>query len=290
VSASTATALGLAVVSTTLVNFAYLREHDAAAGLPALSMRRPLWSLRTLLGDRNWLVGFATETVGWLLYAAALSLGSLALVQSVAAGGIGVLAWASARFSRRAIGARQRVGVALSMAGLLALGVSLIGGGTTDGAGSTAPIVVWLVATCALGVAAIGLRRRIGTGVAYATSAGLFFSVGDIATKVATQGGTRALFALGLIVGYTLGTSLLQLGYQNGSALTIAGIATLLTNALPIAAGTVLLHEDVPDGVLGAARVLAYVAVIVGAILLARPEAQSASAAARVSAASSPNR
>jgi hypothetical protein len=176
------------------------------------------------------------------------------------------------------------------MAGLLALGVSLIGGGTTDGAGSTAPIVVWLVATCALGVAAIGLRRRIGTGVAYATSAGLFFSVGDIATKVATQGGTRALFALGLIVGYTLGTSLLQLGYQNGSALTIAGIATLLTNALPIAAGTVLLHEDVPDGVLGAARVLAYVAVIVGAILLARPEAQSASAAARVSAASSPNR
>jgi hypothetical protein len=125
------------------------------------------------------------------------------------------------------------------------------------------------------------LRRRIGTGVACATAAGLFFSVGDIATKVATQGGVRALFALGVIGGYTLGTSLLQLGYQSGSALTIAGIATLLTNALPIAAGTVLLREDVPDGALGAARVVAYVAVIVGAILLARPEPQSASLSRR---------
>jgi hypothetical protein len=272
VSASTAIALGLAVVSTTLVNVAYLREHDAAAALPALSMRRPLQSLRLLLSDRSWLVGFATETGGWLLYVAALSLGSLALVQSVTAGGIGLLAWASARLTRRAISARQRLGVVLSMAGLLALGVSLIGGGTGDSAGSTAAIVVWLAVTCALALAAIGVRRRVGAGVAYATAAGLFFSVGDIATKVATEGGVRVLFALGLIAGYTLGTSLLQIGYQRGSALTIAGIATLLTNALPIAAGTVLLGEDVPHGALGAVRVVAYVAVTVGAILLARPE------------------
>ena len=48
-----------------------------------------------------------------------------------------------------------------------------------------------------------------------------------------------------------MGTSLLQIGYQRGAALTIAGIATLLTNALPIAAGPVLLDEALPGGVLG---------------------------------------
>jgi hypothetical protein len=32
-----------------------------------------------------------------------------------------------------------------------------------------------------------------------------------------------------LIIGYTLGTSLLQLGYQRGAALTVAGLATLCT-------------------------------------------------------------
>jgi hypothetical protein len=54
--------------------------------------------------------------------------------------------------------------------------------------------------------------------------------------------------------------------------LTVAGIATLLTNALPIAAGTVLLHEPVPTGVLGVLRILAFATVTAGAIILARPE------------------
>jgi hypothetical protein len=42
VSVGTAVALVLALVSTTLINLAYLQEHDAAAELPVLSMRRPL--------------------------------------------------------------------------------------------------------------------------------------------------------------------------------------------------------------------------------------------------------
>jgi hypothetical protein len=74
-----------------------------------------------------------------------------------------------------------------------------------------------------------------------------------------------------VILGYTLGTWLLQLGYQQSSALTVAGIATLLTNALPIAAGTVVLDEPVPSGVFGGLRIFAFAAVTVGAILLARP-------------------
>jgi hypothetical protein len=45
-------------------------------------------------------------------------------------------------------------------------------------------------------------------------------------TKVATQGGARLGFVLPLIVGYTLGTALLQVGYQAGGALTVAGLAT----------------------------------------------------------------
>jgi hypothetical protein len=45
----------------------------------------------------------------------------------------------------------------------------------------------------------------------------------------------------------------------------------LLTNALPIAAGSVVLGEAVPSGVFGGVRVFAFAAVTVGAILLARP-------------------
>ena len=100
---------------------------------------------------------------------------------------------------------------------------------------------------------------------------GLFFSIGDISTKIATEGGPRITFMVPLVLGYLLGTLLLQVGYQSGEALTVAGIATLLTNALPIAAGTVVLDEPVPGGAYGALRVLAFGAVTAGGFFLARP-------------------
>src|SRR5437764_14987051 len=115
-------ALALAVV----INFAYLREHEAAAELPVLSMRRPLQSARLLLSDRSWLLGFAMESGGFLLYVAALALAPLSLVQSIAAGGIGVLAFASARMARRRLTRVELGGVLLSVLGLAALAVSLV--------------------------------------------------------------------------------------------------------------------------------------------------------------------
>jgi len=272
-SPQTAIALLLALASTTLTNVAYLREHDAAAALPALSLRRPLHSVQALLTDRSWLTGFALETGGFALYVAALALAPLTLVQSVAAGGIGILAFVSARMRRRRLGRHELVGVLVSMLGLLALAVSLAGGGTGEGTGgSTFEIVLWLAATAGAAVIALALGRRFGAlAVAEGVAGGLFFSIGDISVKVATQGAARAAFAAGVVVGYSLGTAFLQLGYQKGGALTVAGLATLLTNALPIAAGSVVLGEPVPSGAFGAVRIVAFVAVTLGAILLAQP-------------------
>jgi hypothetical protein len=272
-SPQTAIALLLALASTTLTNVAYLREHDAAAALPALSLRRPLHSVQALLTDRSWVTGFALETGGFALYVAALALAPLTLVQSVAAGGIGILAFVSARMRRRRLGRHELVGVLVSMLGLLALAVSLAGGGTGEGTGgSTFEIVLWLGATAGAAVIALALGRRFGAlAVAEGVAGGLFFSIGDISVKVATQGAARAAFAAGVVVGYSLGTAFLQLGYQKGGALTVAGLATLLTNALPIAAGSVVLGEPVPSGAFGAVRIVAFVAVTLGAILLAQP-------------------
>ncbi|HWF33966.1 MAG TPA: hypothetical protein VG295_01295 [Solirubrobacteraceae bacterium] len=269
----TAVALGLEIASTTLANLAYLREHDAAAVLPALSLRRPLHSLHLLLGNRSWLLGFIMETGAFALYAAALALASLAVVQSIGAGGIGVLAYITARASGRRLGRRELTGVLLSVLGLAALGVSLAKGSGAGGKGSTAAILAWLGATGALAVLALWVGRRTGKiAVAEGVAGGLLFSIGDLSTKLATQGGARLAFVVTLILGYTLGTSLLQIGYQRGGALTVAGLATLLTNALPIAAGTIILGEPVPSGVLGAVRIFAFAAVTAGAILLASPD------------------
>jgi len=272
VKAGTAIALVLAVAATTLTNIAYLRQHDAAAALPALSLRRPLRSARLLLSDRHWLLAFGMETSGFLLYVAALALASLALVHSVSAGGIGVLAYVSARLSGRPLAKRELTGVIVAVLGLLALGISLVGGSGEGGGGSTRAVVLWLGTTAAVALIVLLVGRRFLAGAAAdALAGGLFFSVGDISTKVATQGGTRVVFVATIVLGYALGTSLLQLGYQRGSALTVAGLATLLTNALPIAAGTIVLQEPVPSGAFGVLRVRAFGAVTVGAFLLVRP-------------------
>lgn len=273
--AQTAIALGLAAASTTLTNLAYQREHDAAASLPVLSMRRPLHSLHLLLTNRGWLLGFAMESGGFLLYAAALALASLALVQTIGAGGIGVLAFVGARVSGRRLKPRQLTGVGLSVFGLAALGVTLAKSSGQGGQGSTVVILLWLGGTAALAGVVLAIGRRAGaSAVAEGLAGGLFFSIGDFSTKLATQGGARTAFVVTVIAGYTLGTSLLQIGYQRGGALTVAGLATLITNAVPITAGTVVLHEPIPPGAWGALRILAFAAVTAGAILLARPERQ----------------
>jgi hypothetical protein len=72
-----------------------------------------------------------------------------------------------------------------------------------------------------------------------------------------------------LIVFYATGTAVLQAGFQRGSPLTIAGLATLLTNALPIAAGMLVFHEPSPGGWIGATRIIAFAAVIITVWLVA---------------------
>jgi hypothetical protein len=47
-------------------------------------------------------------------------------------------------------------------------------------------------------------------------------------------------------------------------------VATLITNAVPIAAGMVLFGDGLPSGALGVARVLSFAAVVAGAALLTR--------------------
>jgi hypothetical protein len=277
--------LVLAFASAVVINLAYLREHEAAAALPVLSMRRPLHSARLLLTDRSWLLGFAMESGGFLLYVAALALAPLSLVQSISAGGIGVLAFAAARLAGRRLTGVEVVGVSLSVLGLVALAVSLVGGKAKQGGGEIGPILLWLgvTAAVAVGLVVVG-RRHWGTAVAFGVAGGLFFSIGDISTALTTQGGARAAFVVLMLLGYAAGTALLQIGYQAGAALTVAGLATLVTNALPIAAGTVVLDEPLPGGVLGAVRLAAFVAVVTGAVLLARQQPRTGMAGAPAAA------
>src|SRR6266478_6189984 len=119
--------LTLAFASALVTNTAYSLEHDAAAALPPLSPRRPFRSAKVLLHDRRWLIAFGAESAGWLMFVAALRLAPLALVQAVAASGVAVLAFRTARGHPSRLARREQVAVVLAIAGLVLLALSLVG-------------------------------------------------------------------------------------------------------------------------------------------------------------------
>ena len=266
-----ALALAITLVSACCLNLGYLLEYDVASKLPTLSLRRPIASLRSLLGNTRWLTGIGIESAGWLLYVAALALAPLSLVQATAAGGIGILAIMASRYTRVPLTGKERIGVAVSVVGLALLGVSLLGDHGTGSAAGHLWIVVWLVASLAAAVVCTRLLGgAIGAGPAWGIAAGILFAAGDVSTKMAVSSGPEDFaFLACLVVFYVAGTAVLQAGFQRGSALTTAGLATLLTNALPIAAGMTVFREPLPAGWIGAVRIVAFAAVVAGAVLLA---------------------
>jgi drug/metabolite transporter (DMT)-like permease len=258
--------LTVAFASALVTNTAYSLEHDAVAALPPLSASHPVRSVRLLLGNRRWLTAFGAETAGWLLYVAALRLAPLSLVQAVSASGVAVLAFATARGHPSRLARREQGAVVLAVAGLALLAVSLVDTAESDQRPAALGIIIWLAA-CAGGAALlIGTPTRFARAASLGLAAGLLFADGDISAKLVGYGGWWLLALVTLIVGYAVGTSVLQWAYQRGDALTAAGLATMATNAVPIAAGFVLFGETLPHGGRAVLQVAAFGCLVASAV------------------------
>ena len=268
--------LALALAAALVINVGFFVQHGATTSMPSLSPRHPFRSVRALVTSRQWMLGYATGLVGWGIYIAALSLAPLSLVQAVAAGGVGVLAFLAHRLGTPLEG-RERLGAWIAVGGTRAAGA------VVDGAYAHSPDGGHLDPAhrhrrrsrarrgCLAGLMARSARAAVALGCA----AGLFFGVGDLATKGAVSG--NGLLFVPLLAGCTaLGFVTLQLAFQRGRVLETAGLSVLVNNMIPIVGGLLLFHEALPGGAAGVARLASFAAVVVGAVLLARaPEAPS---------------
>jgi hypothetical protein len=265
--------LCLALVSALAVNWAYTMEHDAVATLPPLTARHPFRSLRLLLRSRAWLIGLGTETLGWLVYVSALALAPLSLVQAVSASGIAVLAFVGVHGHPSRLSIRERLAVGIALLGLVLLSLSLVGTRPASHAPHGGGAVVCIAAAAGAAIALTALRVPLSRAAALGLAAGLLFSNGDISAKLVSFGGIWLVALVPLVACYGAGTGVLQAAFQHGSALTAAGIATLVTNAVPIAAGFVLFGEALPHGLKGALQIAAFASIVASAGLLGSPAA-----------------
>lgn len=268
--------LALALGSSAALNWSYLVQHGAAAELPPLRLRHPVRSLRSLFSDLTWVIGFVTGIGGWVLYVAALWLAPLSLVQATSAGGIGLLALLVQRRSGERLPRRDWIAVGVAVAGLVLLGISLAGGASAGGTPSWLQVGGWMVASVVIAaLAARPAARLLAAGAGLGIAAGVLYGAGDVGTKAAVHGHVWLLLVPALLACHSLAFVALQLGFQRGGALATAGVASLLTNALPIAAGVAIFHEALPGGILGLTRALAFALVVAGAALLARQEGEA---------------
>ena len=192
--------LALAFASALVTNTAYSLEHDAAAALPPLSPRRPFRSAQLLISDRRWLVAFAAETAGWLMYVAALRLAPLALVQAVNASGVAVLAFATARGHPSRLARREQFAVVLAVAGLTLLALSIAGTTESDHHPGVVGVMIWLAACGGAAALLITAPARIGRAASLGLAAGLLFADGDISAKLIGYGGLWLIALTTLIV------------------------------------------------------------------------------------------
>jgi hypothetical protein len=265
----------LAFVSAIVTNTAYSLEHDAAASLPPLSPRRPLRSATILLRDRGWVLAFILESAGWLIYVVALRLAPLALVQAVVASGVAVLAFASAHGHPSRLARREQYAVVLALAGLIMLALSLVGVEASDHRPAVHAIVIWMAACAGGAVLLILIPGRVARAASLGLATGLLFADGDVSAKLVGYGGWWLIAVIPLILGYAVGTSVLQSAYQHGDALTAAGTATMVTNVVPILAGFAIFHEKLPGGFLAVVQVAAFAALVMSAVLLGHRQAPS---------------
>jgi len=262
--------LVLSFLSAIAINWSYSTQHDAVAAMPELSLRRPIEGVRSLVRSTAWLVSFGVESAGWLLYLAALRLAPLSLVQGVGAGGIAALAVFSANGHPSRLPRREQVAVVAGVAGLLLLALSLVDASQVDRKPSPYAVTIWLGALVAASLALTGARVRIARAPALGLAAGLAFAAGDILSKLGVFGGIWLVAFAPLLVVYAFGTGLLQQAFQAGGALPTAGLATLSTNAVPIASGFVLFGERVPGGGRGILQMLGFATLTGSAVILAR--------------------
>jgi hypothetical protein len=271
--ASLVIGLVLALATAAAFNWSWVAQHAITSQLPRLELRRPLWSLKLLFAHRRWLIAFLVGVGGWFFYILALRLAPLSLVQSVSAGGLGLLAVFAQRASGERLPRREWVGIAMAIVGLVFLSVSLADASTHAKHGSWLALATWFALSWFGVLLFLGpIAPLLAPGAAWGISAGLMYAAADVGTKAAVGGGLFLLVILPVWACHGLAFTIIQMGFQRGRALATAGLSSFCTNALPIAGGIVVYHEHVPGGALGVLRVLAFVCIVLGAAAVARRE------------------
>jgi drug/metabolite transporter (DMT)-like permease len=274
--------LTLALASALGTNVAFLFKHRGAVLAPPIRVRHPVRSAVGLFRSRWFAVGWMVAIVAWVLHVGALSLAPLSIVQAVLSGGLVFLAVFAERYFGFHLGRRQWVGVTITAAGLVVIGLTG-GGGNTSERASLAALIAVEGAIFALGAALVRIstRRLVlhrAEGLLLGAAAGALFGVSDVAIKYITKatpgplGGVVSPWTLTAIVAAVIAFYASARSLQIGEGVEVIALTSVAANLAAILGGIVVFHEPIGSGVPAtSARFLEFCLVIAGAALMPAP-------------------
>ena len=261
-------------------------------------------SLLSLLRNPRWVIAVVSDFAGFILQAAALSVGTVVVVQPLV-----VLMLPVALLVGVLMGwhPRPRPGDYVGTFGIiggLALFLVLIGEPATEHVPKPRYLALAIMVVLLVGVAlmlAVTGRNKIIRGSVYGVVAGAYFGTVAVMIDAASQrfstGGAHALLAtprglvplVGILLLGIAGIVLTQMSFQVGALAATLPASLAADPLIAVLLGAILLHEHLP---LSPGHCVAYVAclaaVIAGAIRLAEPAAAPVELTTRTSVADHP--
>jgi drug/metabolite transporter (DMT)-like permease len=274
----------LALACAFMANLAFFYKHRGANTVAKVDMRRPLHSARVLYSSRWFALGMLIATLSWGLHAAALALAPMSVVQVSLAGGVVLVAVMAERLFGFEVGRRQWLGLMLTAAGLVLLGVTLPAMHGAHSQFSQAAMISFEAGLFGIGALLLMGPRMGGRvehhGVMLGAAAGTLFGVSDTAIKALT-GITGAHGFMGLLLSPWLGVAIAASivafyasarGLQDGEAVPVIAVTGTAANITGIAGGIVVFGDPLAASPLGVVlQAVAFVSVIVACALMPAP-------------------
>jgi drug/metabolite transporter (DMT)-like permease len=274
----------LALVCAFIANLGFFYKYRGANSVPKVQVLHPFRSAKQLYSSKWFALGMLIATGSWGLHVAALALAPMSVIQVSLAAGVVFIAVMAERMFGYSVGRRQWLGLCLTAAGLVLLGITLPAMHGAHSHFSNAAMISFEAGLFGLGALLLMGPRMGGPsehhGMMLGAAAGVLFGVSDTAIKALT-GITGAHGLMGLVLSPWLAVAVLASvvafyasarGLQDGEAVPVIAVTGTAANIAGIAGGIIVFGDPMaasPTGVV--LQALAFVLVIVAAALMPAP-------------------
>jgi hypothetical protein len=274
----------LALACAFVANLGFFYKYRGANDVPKVEVMHPWRSVRGLYSSKWFTIGMITATASWGLHVAALAMAPMSVIQVSLAAGVVFIAVMADRLFGFEVGRRQWIGLVLTAAGLVLLGVTLPAMHGAHSHFSDAAMISFEAGLFGIGGLLLMGPRMGGPvehhGMMLGAASGILFGVSDTAIKALT-GITGAHGIVGLVLSPWLAVAILASivaffasarGLQEGEAVPVIAVTGTAANIAGIAGGIVVFGDPMAGSTTGVVlQAFAFVLVVVAAALMPAP-------------------